>query len=178
MRHLAITGMVTASMIAAIRPGSLIRATPPSRRMSAGTRSRAMTATAPASSAILACSGVTTSIITPPRSISARPRLTRSVPVCRSMPLSLGAAGLLGGGRCAERLHPDPRRALRHADRCPGGVVEGDLGVRRRLGPMSLDDHALGEHPRVTGPDDLSFGNRFADRIYVARTDRVRHEPQ
>ena len=49
--------------------------------MSAGTRSRAMTATAPASSAILACSAVTTSMMTPPLSISAMPRLTRVVPV-------------------------------------------------------------------------------------------------
>ena len=36
--------------------GSLMRATPPSRRMSAGTRSSAITAAAPASSAIFACS--------------------------------------------------------------------------------------------------------------------------
>src|SRR4051794_5147742 len=49
--------------------------------MSAGTRSRAITATAPASSAIFACSGVTTSMITPPLSMSARPRLTPPVPV-------------------------------------------------------------------------------------------------
>jgi hypothetical protein len=49
--------------------------------MSAGTRSRAMTATAPASSAILAWSAVTTSMMTPPLSISASPRLTRAVPV-------------------------------------------------------------------------------------------------
>lgn len=49
--------------------------------MSAGTRSSAITATAPASSAILACSGVTTSMMTPPFSISAMPRLTRVVPV-------------------------------------------------------------------------------------------------
>src|SRR5579884_425390 len=81
MRALAITGMVTAAMISLISETSLIRATPPSRRMSAGTRSRAITATAPASSAILACSGVTTSMITPPLSISARPRLTRVPPV-------------------------------------------------------------------------------------------------
>ena len=50
--------------------------------MSAGTRSSAMTATAPASSAIFACSAVTTSMMTPPFSISAMPRLTRVVPVC------------------------------------------------------------------------------------------------
>src|SRR5690242_3242387 len=59
--------------------GSDIRATPPSRRMSAGTRSRAITAQAPASSAIFASSGVTTSMITPPFSISARPVFSRNV---------------------------------------------------------------------------------------------------
>ena len=56
MRHLAITGMVTAAWMPSIIAGSLMRATPPSRRMSAGTRSSAITATAPASSAIFACS--------------------------------------------------------------------------------------------------------------------------
>jgi hypothetical protein len=75
------TGMETVLMIPSIMSGSLIRETPPCARMSAGTRSSAMTATAPASSAILACSGVTTSMITPPLSISAIPRLTRAVPV-------------------------------------------------------------------------------------------------
>src|SRR3954469_25259573 len=48
--------------------------------MSAGTRSSAMTATAPASSAIFACSALTTSMMTPPLSISARPLFTRIVP--------------------------------------------------------------------------------------------------
>src|SRR5512142_915299 len=67
--------------------GSLIRATPPSRRMSAGTRSSAITAAAPASSAIFACSGVTTSMITPPFSISARPALTVNVDSSRGLPL-------------------------------------------------------------------------------------------
>src|SRR3954469_17309442 len=74
------TGMVTASWMRLIMSGSDMRATPPSRRMSAGTRSSAMTAHAPASSAILACSASTTSMITPPLSISARPPLTRIVP--------------------------------------------------------------------------------------------------
>src|SRR5438105_3846700 len=72
--------MVTASMMPLTRPGSLILATPPSLRMSAGTRSSAITATAPASSAILAWSGVTTSMMTPPLSISASPALTFQVP--------------------------------------------------------------------------------------------------
>ncbi len=75
------TGIETVAMIPSIMSGSLMRLTPPWALMSAGTRSRAMTATAPASSAILACSGVTTSMITPPLSISAMPRLTRAVPV-------------------------------------------------------------------------------------------------
>ncbi len=75
-------------MIESIMSGSLIRDTPPWARMSAGTRSSAITATAPASSAIFACSAVTTSMITPPLSISAIPRLTRVVPV-------LGVLGVL-----------------------------------------------------------------------------------
>ena len=81
MRHLAITGIETASWISRIIPGSDMRATPPCARMSAGTRSSAITETAPASSAIFACSASTTSMITPPLSISARPLLTRMVPV-------------------------------------------------------------------------------------------------
>ena len=81
MRALAMTGMVTTALMPSIISGSLMRATPPSRRMSEGTRSRAMTAVAPASSATFAWSGSTTSMITPPFSISARPRLTRNVPV-------------------------------------------------------------------------------------------------
>ena len=68
-------------MIPEMRSGSLIRATPPCALMSAGTRSSAITATAPASSAMRACSGVTTSMMTPPFSMSARPRLTKLVPV-------------------------------------------------------------------------------------------------
>lgn len=74
------TGMDTASTMPSIMVGSLMRATPPCARMSAGTRSRAMTATAPASSAIFACSGFTTSMMTPPFIISANPVFTFSVP--------------------------------------------------------------------------------------------------
>src|SRR3954454_22541062 len=81
MRTFAMTGIVTASWMPAIISGSDMRATPPSLRMSAGTRSSAMTDTAPAASAIFAWSGVTTSMITPPLSISARPVLTRRVAV-------------------------------------------------------------------------------------------------
>ena len=52
---LAMTGIVTVSMISLIILGSLMRATPPWALMSAGTRSSAMTAEAPASSAMRAC---------------------------------------------------------------------------------------------------------------------------
>src|ERR671927_1006386 len=73
--------IIAASWISTILSGSAMRATPPSARMSAGTRSSAMTATAPASSAMRACSAVVTSMITPPLSISASPLLTRIVPI-------------------------------------------------------------------------------------------------
>nr|WP_257911127.1 hypothetical protein [Janibacter limosus] len=60
-----------------------------------------MTATAPASSAILACSGVTTSMMTPPLSISAMPRLARAVPVVVSLPMVFSLVGGLGNrGQC------------------------------------------------------------------------------
>ena len=54
MRALAITGIETLALIFSIMSGSDIRATPPCARISAGTRSKAMTATAPASSAMRA----------------------------------------------------------------------------------------------------------------------------
>ncbi len=91
MRALAMTGIVTASWMPLIMAGSLMRATPPSRRMSDGTRSSAITAAAPASSAILACSASTTSMMTPPLSISARPALTRNVASSRIAPHCRGA---------------------------------------------------------------------------------------
>jgi hypothetical protein len=74
---LAITGIETAASISLMRCGSDMRATPPSRRMRAGMRSSAITAAAPASSAIRAWSEVMTSMMTPPFSISARPTLRR-----------------------------------------------------------------------------------------------------
>ena len=77
MRHLAITGMETASMISRIFLGEAMRATPPSALICAGTRSSAMTATAPACSAMVACSALVTSMMTPPFSISASPVFRR-----------------------------------------------------------------------------------------------------
>src|SRR5260370_27843195 len=77
MRTLAITGIVTVFMISRMILIDAMRATPPSLRMSEGTRSSAITAQAPAFSAICACSALVTSIITPPLSISAKPTFTR-----------------------------------------------------------------------------------------------------
>src|SRR5713226_646425 len=77
MRTLAITGIVTVAMISRITLIEAMRATPPSLRISEGTRSNAITAHAPAFSAIFACSAFVTSMITPPLSISARPTFTR-----------------------------------------------------------------------------------------------------
>src|SRR5438270_9369202 len=77
MRHLAMTGTETAAMISRIFFGEAIRATPPSARICAGTRSSAITATAPAFSAMVACAASVTSIMTPPFSISANPVFRR-----------------------------------------------------------------------------------------------------
>src|ERR1035441_4277094 len=82
MRHFAMTGISTAAMISRITFGEAMRATPPSARICAGTRSRAMTATAPARSAISACFAVVTSMMTPPLSISARPVFRRRLVLC------------------------------------------------------------------------------------------------
>src|SRR5712691_4884388 len=87
IRHLAMTGMVTAAMIDLMSSGSDMRATPPSLRMSAGTRSSAITAHAPASCAMRACSAVTTSMMTPPLSIWASPALTLKDPFTEPFPL-------------------------------------------------------------------------------------------
>ena len=78
IRALAITGMWTVFMISSMISMLAMRATPPSLRMSDGTRSSAITAEAPASSAIFACSALVTSMITPPFSISANPTFNRN----------------------------------------------------------------------------------------------------
>ena len=64
-------------MICLMSEGRAMRATPPSARIMAGTRSRAMTDVAPDSSAMRACSTFITSMMTPPLSISAKPTLRR-----------------------------------------------------------------------------------------------------
>src|SRR4051812_5371525 len=106
MRTFAITGIETAAWMPSIMLGSDMRATPPSRRMSDGTRSSAITETAPAASAIFACSGSTTSMMTPPLSISASPVLTRRVAVSftQAMLAARGAWPASINGRLCEQL--------------------------------------------------------------------------
>src|SRR5437879_5926508 len=82
MRHFAMTGISTTAMISRIFFGEAMRATPPSARICAGTRSRAITATAPALCAISACFASVTSMITPPLSISASPVFRRRLVLC------------------------------------------------------------------------------------------------
>src|SRR6185503_15826511 len=139
MRALAMTGMETMSMMPCTMSGSLIRETPPWARMSAGTRSRAITATAPASSAILACSGVTTSMMTPPLSISAIPRLTREVPV---------AGALVGVVACADKTVPLPvisHAGISHAgSRMCESHMQSPHGVHKGFGNTP--------HVRASGP--------------------------
>src|SRR3954462_2084626 len=108
MGAFAMAGIVTASWMPSIMLGSDMRATPPSLRMSDGTRSRAITAAAPAASAILAWSGVTTSMITPPFSISASPALTRNVAVSRICGHPSGHGSRFGSPTMADRP-PIPR---------------------------------------------------------------------
>src|SRR5918996_5431480 len=160
MRHFAITGIVTASWISRIFSGSAIRATPPWTRMSAGTRSSAITATAPASSAILACSAVTTSMITPPLSISARPVLTRSVPIssiARILPGALEAAQERVALFCTRRRVPDHHDVLRpdedvvDRNRTAGEPPVGGLDPLRLAGVLAEGDvdEVVGRQPNA-----------------------------
>src|ERR1700730_7466702 len=99
MRHLAITGIDTVAMISRIFLGEAMRATPPSARIWAGTRSSAITATAPAFSAMEACSALVTSMMTPPLSISARPVFRRREVEVLLEPLVLDMFGLFSRSR-------------------------------------------------------------------------------
>src|SRR3954454_8143619 len=148
MRTFAMTGIETAAWIPSIMLGSDMRATPPSLRMSAGTRSSAMTETAPAASAILACSGVTTSMMTPPFSISARPVLTRRVAVSftgRTLAMAL------------RRSDEQDRRGERceAAEHCAGGGLAG-LAEARCTGAPFRCEHERGDaqDDREPGPED------------------------
>ena len=86
--------------------------------MSAGMRSRAITAHAPAASAIRACSGVVTSMITPPLSICANWRLRAVLSsifgICfdRGMVILLFFFAAVHFSSCRRPRSPCPRKAL------------------------------------------------------------------
>src|SRR5215210_1056685 len=157
MRALAMTGIVTASWVPLMRIGSDMRATPPSRRMSAGTRSSAMTAAAPASSAILACSALTTSMITPPLSISASPALTRNVDSSRIPEILLRRLEHLGGDAHAGEDRPVEVSlvVLGRVLAAEVAVAVGDVRLGRAEGAvlagLVVRVGALG--PSVAGPE-------------------------
>src|SRR3954465_5697353 len=129
-----------------IMSGSDMRATPPSRRMSAGTRSSAMTAHAPTSSAILASTASTTSMITPPLTISARPPLTRIVPTSCIDCILPGEESLDG---FPEEVRPLEEREVTRI------VDQDELGARdalhERCGGCRAADEvvAAGDHERL-----------------------------
>src|SRR2546423_4694999 len=177
IRHLAITGTVTAAWMPLISSGSDMRATPPSRRMSAGTRSSAITAQAPASSAILACSGVTTSMIEPPFSISARPALTLKDPLRTPLPWDSDIVGRIlpsgpfgyrvlialpldagRGAAAGSRLQPvlrhtatDPPAAGRLPSQPPGASWR-DAGLQRLGGPADAGHPGRRDPVRAPSP--------------------------
>ena len=140
-------------MMPSIMSGSLIRETPPWARMSAGTRSSAITATAPASSAILACSAVTTSMITPPLSISAMPRLTRAVPVpvrrCSVLGSSRSTFYVAGRARSAHPRVVDASSLRPAAPRPPAGSGRASAG---RGHVVEVDGAQLGGPSREAQP--------------------------
>src|SRR4051812_19850423 len=145
--------MVTASWMPLIIDGSLMRATPPSRRMSDGTRSSAITAAAPASSAIFACSASTTSMMTPPLSISASPALTRKVASSRIWRSSVDTRQR----RRPRRIVPNLAPGLRRCGVDPLGPSRRPCGL---LEPEGLD--AVGVLVGVAAVD--AVGQRLDDR--------------
>ena len=141
-------------MMPSIMSGSLIRETPPWARMSAGTRSRAITATAPASSAIFACSAVTTSMMTPPLSISAMPRLTRAVPT----ECSARQGRVRGVGRSCSDMPPILRAA--GGARSPAGQAAATVACARRGSAERRRPFATSTTQVLPGPS----GDRLAGR--------------
>src|SRR5258708_13745414 len=136
MSILAITGLETACMISRMIFGDALRATPPWARICAGTRSRAITAVAPAVSAILAWSALVTSIITPPLSISARPVLSL-IPV---LPFFSDMGKLLNarGGRVTTFYSTARLRAKNQSQNHKILKRRGSRGSRGFLGIITL----------------------------------------
>src|SRR4051794_9979635 len=168
MRAFAMTGIVTASWIPLMSSGSDMRATPPSRRMSAGTRSSAITAAAPDSSATRACSAVTTSMITPPLSISARPALTRSVPVSF---IGTMVAPLRGGT-------PGPPAKSSRVTRSGTAALTLSEEIRQRFDEFSRSQKDVGQYI-VDHLEEVAFhtAEELARRANTSSSTVVRFAP-
>src|SRR5690606_1877594 len=171
MRALAMTGMDTAAWISWIFVGSAIRATPPWRRMSAGTRSSAITATAPASSAMIACSALTTSMMTPPLSISASPLLTSSVPRSTVTPSKYPWYLPCRQRRFVRRSVP----ARHHGPvEAPGRRPGPFPGRPRGVGVVEQPDQGFGQGMGVAGRDHAAASVQYrAEGGQVAGHDRA-----
>src|SRR3990170_5804700 len=174
MRTFAMTGIDTAATISSTRAGSAIRATPPSRRMSAGTRSSAMTATAPASSAIFACSAVVTSMITPPFSIWARRMCWRSAirsPFDSLMNALLSRFGCLDDRHTGRVEEPRPGRPLLLApDRLgepPNALVDAAPGHRGKREPQGLLPAPVDEEGRPRREGDAALHGERQQRAGI-----------
>src|SRR5262249_29915536 len=141
IRHFAITGIDTVDWISLIFLTGDMRATPSSLRISDGTRSSAITATAPASSAIFACSALVTSMMTPPFSISANPTFNRGVPTSMLVPsFDCELCALLSqriaqiGDQIVGILQPDRDTDEPRADSLGELLLFRDTTVRRARG--------------------------------------------
>src|SRR4051812_13128789 len=157
-------------MMLSIMSGSLIRETPPWARMSAGTRSSAMTATAPASSAIFAWSAVTTSMMTPPLSISAMPRFTRAVPVTVPDGVAVLSTVDTGASRRTVGSRPILRPRARLPIRSNGRTHARSAGQRRRAVVVHLEGPRLRRAPRQARPPDpalAAHATGVGDRVVV-----------
>src|SRR5690606_23569941 len=164
MRHLAMTGMETASMMARMRTGSAIRAMPPAARMSAGTFSKAMTVMAPASSAIRASSGVVTSMMTPPLR-GAMLSTFFSHAACRLWRSSIS-------GTSPKKFRPTPRAGDRGCRSAVLGAADNqhtilfcrkESGRRGRLSPGSgqeLGPDVVGHHQAFPGQAQVVVHHR------------------
>src|SRR5437867_8836355 len=165
IRALAMTGIETVFWISLIFFTEAIRATPPSLRMSAGTRSSAITDAAPASSAIFACSAVVTSMITPPLSISARPMCFLSA--------------ILSSSNSAMSTPPSfiHRLVLHHWDGCGFEPAPASGPAPRRLDRLAEPPDPLvdppGRHGRKRQPQRARAGAVHEERRARRERDAV-----
>src|SRR2546425_16513 len=163
------TGIVTVCWISLIFFTGDIRATPPSLRMSAGTRSATMTETAPASSAIFAWSALVTSMMPRPLSISARPMCFRSAirsPFRSDMWFLLFA--LYDRNRRALHPFPAPEPGARGFDRFgepPDALFDPPGGHRREREP----ERALAAAGHAEGPAAPEAARRPAEDRRASR---------